>query len=355
MSLSVRSVSRSFSSFRALDDVSLDIPSGALVALLGPSGCGKTTLLRVLAGLEQPDSGRVLHDGRDVTDVPVRSREVGLVFQHYALFRHLSVFENVAFALRVRRRPDSEVRARVDELLSLVQLGGHSRRMPAQLSGGQRQRVALARALAARPRVLLLDEPFGALDARVRQELRAWLRHLHEQVDMTTVLVTHDQEEAFEVADRVVLMNQGRVQQVGSPNEVFDHPANEFVLRFLGQVNVFAGRVEDGRAHVGDLEVEAPGHEGLTSGPARVFVRPHELDIVRVSEGARGVPADVVRITPLGANVRVELRGVDDGAVIVAALERSQSDALALRPGERVVLLLRRARVSMEASLAQVG
>ncbi|MGA9522584.1 MAG: sulfate/molybdate ABC transporter ATP-binding protein [Myxococcaceae bacterium] len=348
-------MSRSFSSFLALDDVSLDIPTGGLVALLGPSGCGKTTLLRVLAGLEQPDAGRVFHDGRDVTDVPARSREVGLVFQHYALFRHMNVFENVAFALRVRRRPDAEVRARVDELLSLVQLGGLSRRMPVQLSGGQRQRVALARALAARPKVLLLDEPFGALDARVRQELRAWLRHLHEQVDMTTVLVTHDQEEAFEVADRVVLMNQGRVQQVGSPNEVFDHPANEFVLRFLGQVNVFTGRVEGGRAHVGDLELDAPGHEGAHSGPARVFVRPHDLEIARASGAARGIPADVVRITPLGPSVRIELKAVEDGALIVAALERSQSDALSLRPGERVVLLLRRARVSTEASLARAG
>jgi sulfate transport system ATP-binding protein len=345
MSLSVRNVSRRFGAFAALSDVSLTVPTGALVALLGPSGSGKTTLLRILAGLERADTGRVLHGGVDVTSLPARERNVGLVFQHYALFRHLTVFENVAFALRVRKRPEGEVRARVGELLELIQLQGLAGRLPSQLSGGQRQRVALARALAAAPRVLLLDEPFGALDARVRQELRAWLRRLHEEVEVTTVIVTHDQEEAFEVADRVVLMDGGRVQQEGAPAEVFDEPANEFVLRFLGQVNVLPGRLEAGRAHVGGAVLEAPEHAGASGRSARVFVRPHELDIARGGP-AEGLPARVSRITPLGPSVRVELVSAHVGPPVVAALERGRSEALALRVGEEVVLVPRRARIA---------
>src|SRR5262249_53776271 len=243
MSITVKNITKRFGSFTALDDVSLNVPPDCLLALLGPSGSGKTTLLRIIAGLEIPDAGTVLSDDEDVTSQSARDRNVGFVFQHYALFRHMTVFENIAFGLRVRHRPDAEVRQRVTELLRLIRLEGLERRLPSELSGGQRQRVALARALAARPRLLLLDEPFGALDAKVRQELRQWLRRLHDEIGMTSVFVTHDQEEAFEVADQVVIMNHGRIEQVGTPRELFDEPANAFVMDFLGNVNVFHGRV----------------------------------------------------------------------------------------------------------------
>ena len=248
MSIRIDGVTKQFCNFRALDNVSLNVPQGSLLALLGPSGSGKTTLLRIIAGLETADSGNVFYDEQDVTSRSARDRNVGFVFQHYALFRHMNVFENVAFGLRVRKVPKAEVNRRVEELIGLVRLSGMERRLPSQLSGGQRQRVALARALAIRPQVLLLDEPFGALDAKVRQELRQWLRRLHDEIGMTTVFVTHDQEEAFEVADEVVVMNKGRIEQLGSPREVFDHPTNPFVMDFLGQVNVFSGRVQNGPA-----------------------------------------------------------------------------------------------------------
>src|SRR5690242_6991553 len=233
MSIEVSNIGKRFGTFVALDDVSLNIPTGELVALLGPSGSGKTTLLRIIAGLEVPDAGLVRFDREEATSLSARDRNVGFVFQHYALFRHMTVFENIAFGLRVRQRPDAEVRQRVTELLRLIRLEGLERRLPSELSGGQRQRVALARAPAARPRLLLLDEPFGALDAKVRQQLRQWLRRLHDEIGMTSVLVTHDQEEAFEVADQVVVMNHGRIEQAGTPREVFDHPANAFVMDFL--------------------------------------------------------------------------------------------------------------------------
>jgi len=317
MTIAVRHVTKRFGKFTALDDVSVEIPGGALVALLGPSGSGKTTLLRILAGLERPDAGAVEADGSDLVHTSARDRNVGLVFQHYALFRHLDVFENIAFALKVRRRPKAEIRARVEELLGLIQLDGLERRLPSQLSGGQRQRVALARALAASPRVLLLDEPFGALDARVRQELRDWLRRLHDEIHVTTVFVTHDQEEAFEVADRVVVMNQGKVEQVGTPTEVFDHPASDFVIRFLGQVNVLDGRL---------------------------YVRPHELDIAR-QPGPERIAARVLRVTPLGAIVKVELAVERAEAPIRADLDRRTAEALALAAGDAVWLSLHRARV----------
>ncbi|HVV82845.1 MAG TPA: sulfate ABC transporter ATP-binding protein [Kofleriaceae bacterium] len=342
MTITVTDVGKRFGDFVALDRVSVEIPRRALVALLGPSGSGKTTLLRILAGLERPDTGQVVHDGDDLLGRPARERNVGLVFQHYALFRHLDVFENVAFALRVRRRPRAEVEARVGELLRLVQLDGLGRRMPSQLSGGQRQRVALARALAAAPRILLLDEPFGALDAQVRQELRRWLRRLHDEMDVTTVFVTHDQEEAFEVADQVVIMDHGRVEQVGSPADVFDHPASDFVLRFLGQVNVLRGTVGHGRALVGGLAIDAPDHGGAERA-ARVYVRPHELDVAPGAAADR-LPAQIVRLTPLGAALRVEL---DAGALgpLCAELDRERAAALGLRVGEPVSLGLRRARI----------
>ncbi len=259
MGIEVQGISKRFGMFAALHDVDLTIPDGELVALLGPSGSGKTTLLRVIAGLDHPDQGRVLFDGVDAVAEPVQTRKVGFVFQHYALFRHMSVFENVAFGLRVRsrvKRPsETEIRRRVRELLALVQLEMVMHRYPSQLSGGQRQRVALARALAVQPRVLLLDEPFGALDAKVRQELRRWLRRLHDELHVTSVFVTHDQEEALELADAVVIMNEGRIEQVGTPDEVYNKPATPFVYQFIGDVNVFHGRLEGGRLQLGNLEV----------------------------------------------------------------------------------------------------
>jgi sulfate/thiosulfate transport system ATP-binding protein len=348
MSITVRSVSKRFGNFAALHDVNVDIPGGQLVALLGPSGSGKTTLLRILAGLERPDSGSIQLDGIDLVSQTARQRNVGMVFQHYALFRHLDVYENIAFALRVRRGPEAEIDKRVKELLRLIQLEGLGRRLPSQLSGGQRQRVALARALAAAPKVLLLDEPFGALDAQVRAELRSWLRRLHDEIHVTTVFVTHDQEEAFEVSDRVVLMDHGRVQQEGSPAAVFDHPANDFVMRFLGQVNVFSARVERGRAHLGEeLVLDVPQHPEPEARTAKVYVRPHELDIERdPSDGT--VAARVLRVTPLGAAVKVELAVPSLSDNVRAELDRRRSDLLALRGGDRVYLSLRRARVFLD-------
>src|SRR5574341_666762 len=275
MSIEVRHITKTFGDFAALKEVSLEIPTGELIALLGPSGSGKTTLLRVIAGLEiaDPGSGAILFDGEDAASRSSRDRQVGFVFQHYALFRHMTIFENIAFGLRVRPRrvrpSDGEIRERVSALLKLVQLDWLAARYPSQLSGGQRQRVALARALAVEPKVLLLDEPFGSLDAKVRQELRRWLRRLHDEIRVTSVFVTHDQEEALEVSDRVVVMNQGRVEQVGTPQEVFERPATPFVMGFLGVVNVFHGRVEAGRAHLGPLSVEYPAHADETARPAQ--------------------------------------------------------------------------------------
>src|ERR1700693_5163453 len=272
MSIEARNITKKFGQFTALDHVDLEIPSGELVALLGPSGSGKTTLLRVIAGLEFADSGTVLFDGEDTTQRTARDRRVGFVFQHYALFRHMTVFENIAFGLRVRPRavrPSKEqIRAKVDELLKLIQLRNLSSRYPSQLSGGQRQRVALARALAVEPSVLLLDEPFGALDAKVRLELRRWLRQLHDEGGVTSVFVTHDQDEALEVADQVAVMNGGRIEQVGTPDEVYNRPANSCVYNFLGNVNLFHGRVDNGTAYI---HQEATGH--------LVFVRPHAVEI----------------------------------------------------------------------------
>ena len=344
--IEVRGLTKRFGTFYALDDVSLEVPGGGLVALLGPSGSGKTTLLRILAGLERPDRGSALLDGVDLASQSARQRNVGLVFQHYALFRHLDVYENIAFALRVRKRPEAEVDARVRELLALIQLESLEHRMPSQLSGGQRQRVALARALAARPRVLLLDEPFGALDAQVRAELRGWLRRLHDEIHLTTVFVTHDQDEAFEVADRVVVMNHGKIEQVGAPADVFEHPANDFVMRFLGHVNVLDAELGDGHARIGDTVVAlgsaAGAHSGDTRG--RVYVRPHELDIAR-SPAAGALAARVVRVTPLSGGLKIELSVESLGSRMRADLDWERGRALGLQSGEDVFLSLRRARV----------
>jgi sulfate transport system ATP-binding protein len=345
VSIRVQTVSKVFSGFKALDRVSLDVPEGDLLALLGPSGSGKTTLLRIIAGLEFPDEGSVHAYDDDVTRQCAKDRNVGFVFQHYALFRHLTVFENVAFGLRVRGWKNGEVRQRVLELLSLVKLENLERRYPDQLSGGQRQRVALARALGARPRVLLLDEPFGALDARVRADLRQWLRRLHDEVPVTTVFVTHDQEEAFEVADRVVVMNGGRIEQAGSPEEVFEHPATPFVMDFLGQVNVFHGRLHEGKAIVGGLELDCPEYSHHDSGPARVYVRPHELDIETEPNGSARIPARVTHVNPAGAITRVQVRVPDIGMELSVELSKDRSAELALKKGDEVFVAPRRVRV----------
>jgi sulfate/thiosulfate transport system ATP-binding protein len=342
VNIEIDRVSKSFGAQRVLRDVTLTVPGGELTALLGPSGCGKTTLLRILAGLEVPDAGEVRHGGRALLERSARERNMGLVFQHYALFRHMTVGENVAFPLRIRKQPRAEVEVRVRELVELVQLGGLAERYPHQLSGGQRQRVALARALATRPEVLLLDEPFGALDARVRQELRRWLRRLHDELHVTSVFVTHDQEEAFEVADRVVLMNRGRIEQEGTPAQVFEEPASPFVMRFLGAVNVFRGLVDGGGEWVGDLELSAPALDGRA--PAHAFVRPRDLE-VHTAPVPGSFAARVERVTVLGASVRVELHAAFHGDRIEAELDAPRGLALGLRVGDGVHLTPRRVRV----------
>jgi sulfate/thiosulfate transport system ATP-binding protein len=347
VSIRVQNVSKAFNGFKALRDVTLEIAEGQLLALLGPSGSGKTTLLRMIAGLDFPDAGSVVAYDNDVTRQTARDRNVGFVFQHYALFRHLTVFENVAFGLRVRGWKRAEVRDRVRELLALVKLESLEARYPSQLSGGQRQRVALARALAARPRVLLLDEPFGALDARVRADLRQWLRRLHDEVPVTTIFVTHDQEEAFEVADKVVVMNQGRVEQQGTPEEVFEHPANPFVMDFLGQVNVFHGRVVAGKAIVGGVELDCHGHSPHESGPTRVYVRPHEVDIEMEPDpnGSGRLPATVTHVNPAGAVTRVQVQVPDIDMEISVELSKDRSAELGLKKGDAVYVAPRRVRV----------
>jgi sulfate/thiosulfate transport system ATP-binding protein len=306
--IEVRKIVKRFGDFTALDGVSVDVPTGSLTALLGPSGSGKSTLLRVIAGLERPDAGEIRLDGNDVTRVAPQARGVGFVFQHYAAFKHMTVRDNVAFGLKVRRRPRAEVKQRVSELLDLVQLSRLGDRYPAQLSGGQRQRMGLARALAVDPKVLLLDEPFGALDARVRKELRIWLRRLHDETHTTTVIVTHDQEEAMEVADCVVVMNAGHIEQTAPPRELYDHPANEFVMSFVGPVN-----------RLGDA-----------------FIRPHDVEVLLEPDGT-SQEAMVERLVHLGFEVRVELLR-DDGTQLSAQITREQAEALELDPGQIVYL-----------------
>jgi sulfate transport system ATP-binding protein len=348
MSIEVRNIRKSFGSFVALNNVSIVVPDGELVALLGPSGSGKTTLLRVIAGLERADpGGEVLFDDENVLGRPVGERRVGFVFQHYALFRHMTVGQNIGFGLQVRPRKSrpskAEIRDKVHELLKLIRLEGLQDRYPAQLSGGQRQRVALARALAVQPRVLLLDEPFGALDAKVRQELRRWLRRLHDEVHVTSVFVTHDQEEALEVADRVVVMNHGKVEQAGSPAEVFHHPANEFVIDFLGNVNLFYGRIEGGKAVFGSLvrEVDGSARDGAA---ARMFVRPFDLDIKVHRNGEPSLPAKVVRVQSAGPVVKVELLD-EGGQTLHAELPHDRYRELGVGVGAEVFVVVQGARV----------
>ncbi|MFC3338531.1 sulfate/molybdate ABC transporter ATP-binding protein [Paracandidimonas soli] len=355
MSIEVKNLSRRFGNFQALDNVSLHIDTGELVALLGPSGCGKTTLLRIIAGLETADSGSVLFAGEDATGVHVRKRQVGFVFQHYALFRHMTVLENVAFGLRVRprsQRPSEQrIRDKVQELLQLVQLDWLADRYPSQLSGGQRQRIALARALAVEPRVLLLDEPFGALDAKVRKELRRWLRRLHDELNVASVFVTHDQEEALEVSDRVVLMNAGRIEQVGTPREVWESPATPFVYGFLGDVNQFTGDLDNGVLHADGITLPAPEYRSLREARGTAYVRPYDIDVFRKpvsSEDAQGFPVRLSHVYMAGASAHLELLQEETGRIIEAQLPEEQFRQLALKDGEH--LLARPRRVQIFAS-----
>ena len=380
MSIEIRNIDKRFGDFHALRNVNLDIASGELVALLGPSGCGKTTLLRIIAGLEGADSGSIHFSGQDQTSVHVRERGVGFVFQHYALFKHMSVFENVAFGLRMKpkkeRPSEAQIRTKVRELLSLVQLDWVAERFPAQLSGGQRQRIALARALAVEPQVLLLDEPFGALDAKVRKELRRWLRRLHDELHVTSIFVTHDQEEALEVADRVVVINKGQIEQVGTPQEVWDNPASPFVYSFLGDVNLFHGRasadevvLDDGFALPAATETgtssaassNGNGASSGTAGAAQAYVRPHELDVTRPVPGRsypNGLQVRLDRAIVVGPIARLELiatqRAQDPtprGApsqVIEAHIPVQQYQELALQNGEALIVTPRRVRVFVD-------
>ena len=344
MSIEVMNLSKQFGSFTALHDVSLQVHSGELLALLGPSGSGKTTLLRVIAGLETADSGQVLFHGEDATDQHVRDRQVGFVFQHYALFRNMTIFDNVAFGLNVRpkkfRPTQEEIRERVMKLLHLVQLDWLADRYPHQLSGGQRQRIALARALAVEPKVLLLDEPFGALDAKVRKELRAWLRRLHDDMHITSVFVTHDQEEALEVADRVVVMNEGKIEQIGTPDEVYEQPASPFVYEFLGNVNLFHSRLHQGRAWIGDLVVDAPEHAEAEELAAIAYVRPHEIEVARESNDGSTLAAQVVHILSVGPIVRLELRRENDESInpIQVEISKERFRELKLVKGDKVFI-----------------
>jgi len=370
MSIEIRNVSKQFGDFQALRDVSLDIKSGELIALLGPSGCGKTTLLRIIAGLETADVGSIHFSGEDTTDVHVRDRNVGFVFQHYALFRHMTVFENVAFGLRVkprRERPsEAQIKEKVMSLLKLVQLDWVADRFPSQLSGGQRQRIALARALAVEPKVLLLDEPFGALDAKVRKELRRWLRRLHDELHVTSIFVTHDQEEALEVADRVVVINQGKIEQEGTPQQVWDNPASPFVYGFLGDVNLFKGRAKDGQVYLDDgMQLESSEANGAVDKHAFAYVRPHELDVERYSPGQHtdgngrqtGMVVQLSRAIVVGPIARLELISAEDTQpkdnadpehLIEAQIPAQQFHAMGLREGETLVVTPRRAKVFLD-------
>jgi len=344
VSIHIDSVSKRFGSFAALQDVSLAIPEGQLVALLGPSGSGKTTLLRIIAGLESPDSGGVRIHGDAKPSIHTK-RKVGFVFQHYALFSHLSVFENVAFGLRVRPRRErpskAEIQARVQKVLTMVHLDWAGHRMPDELSGGQRQRVALARALAIEPEVLLLDEPFGALDAQVRAELRQWLRRLHEQTGLTSVFVTHDQEEAMEVADRIVVLHQGRIEQDGTPQAVYENPASPFIYQFIGQVNRFRGRIRDGRLQVGATAVILSGPAPEEGARVEGFLRPHDLDLA-VQAGPGALPATVTRIQSLGPLARVRLSATHDQTDLEAHLSSDDLQNLDLAVGQLVFVKPRR-------------
>jgi sulfate transport system ATP-binding protein len=345
MSIDISHISKHFGAFTALDDINLAIPSGEITALLGPSGSGKTTLLRIIAGLEVPDSGSVSLFGEDATEKQTKDRQVGFVFQHYALFKHMSVFENIAFGLKIRPRKlrpsKEEIREKVYRLLKLVQLESMAGRLPNELSGGQKQRVALARALAVEPKVLLLDEPFGALDAKVRQELRRWLRFLHDEIHITSVFVTHDQEEALEVSDNIVILNKGRIEQVGSPEDVYDHPANPFVYGFLGNVNLFHVRLEKGRLN---LETGTEGESGR-EGELSFFVRPQDVSLSLSNEDGKGIEAKVTAHRILGGRVRVNLKTIAGDKEIEADIERKEWQRLKKENPERLFVFFQGAKI----------
>jgi sulfate transport system ATP-binding protein len=354
MSVEVRNITKKYGSFTALDNVSLKVESGELVALLGPSGSGKTTLLRTIAGLEFPSSGdaQILYYGEDVTVLPANQRKAGFAFQHYALFRHMSVYENIAFGLRVRPRllrpPEQKIRARVEELLTLIQLEPMAHRFPSQLSGGQRQRVALARALAVEPKVLLLDEPFGALDAKVRKELRRWLRKLHDEIHITTLFVTHDQEEALEVADRVAILRQGRLEQIGTPEGIYDHPASPFVYDFLGNVNLFSSRMKDGTVFIGDTEISYKETASENDAKGVVFVRPHDVRITREKGGQKMFAARVIHRNAAGPVANLELERLDGGGQFNAQLSKEEYQQLQPKVGEQVFVELKNVKIFPE-------
>ena len=356
MTIEVKNIQKRFGEFVALDNVSLQFPQGELTALLGPSGCGKTTLLRIIAGLEHPDSGQVLLDGEDASARHVRERQVGFVFQHYALFKHMTVFENVAFGLRVKPRKErpseDQIRQKVKQLLELVQLDWLSDRYPPQLSGGQRQRIALARALAVEPRVLLLDEPFGALDAKVRKELRRWLRRLHDELHVTSIFVTHDQEEALEVADQVVLMNKGKVEQLGTPDSVYNHPASPFVYSFLGNVNLFHGRVHEGVLASGGVNFDVPDHAEVQDSQGIAYVRPHDLDVDRYVAGAEGIVVKLKRAHAIGPLAQLDLEREDNAQLIEAVIPNERFAQLQLKEGETLLVKPKRMQVFVDQGAA---
>lgn len=352
MGIQINGITKFFGAYKALDQVDLNIQSGELVALLGPSGSGKTTLLRIISGLERPDSGTILFGGEETTKRHVRERQVGFVFQHYALFRHMTVFDNIAFGLTVKpkssRPSKTQIRKRVHDLLRLIQLENMADRYPAHLSGGQRQRVALARALATEPRVLLLDEPFGALDAKVRQELRRWLRTLHDEIHVTSVFVTHDQEEALEVADRVVVMNEGRIEQVGTPEDVYENPINPFVFNFLGNVNLFHCRASSLGGMDKALSFQHSAGEGMIG-----YVRPSDILIKRNPDNEEDLEAEVIFVQGAGALPHVELRRLDNHQTVKADLPREKYLELGLKPGERVFIQPTHVRVFGENAKAE--
>lgn len=348
MSIGIEHIRKSFGSFVALQDINLQLPSGELTALLGPSGSGKTTLLRIIAGLEQADSGLIRFNDEDISQRHVAERGVGFVFQHYALFKHMTVFENVAYGLTVKpkkyRPAKAEITKKVHNLLELVQLGWTADRYPAQLSGGQRQRIALARALAVEPKVLLLDEPFGALDAKVRAELRRWLRRLHDEIHVTSVFVTHDQEEALEVADRIVVMNKGRIEQQGTPEHVYDNPANPFIYEFLGNVNLFHARVKQGQSQIGNIALASPEYNNQDEQQGLAYVRPHEIDVFRAPQ-ADAIKVKLDLITIVGPVVRLEALDESTGQLIHIELPKEQFKTLQLQQGDTAWLLPRYSKV----------
>lgn len=353
MSIEIKNIQKHFGKFHAIKGLNLDIKAGELVALLGPSGCGKTTLLRIIAGLETSDSGSILFSGEDAVNKDVGERKVGFVFQHYALFKHMTVFENVAFGLKVRPRKfrpsKSEIKEKVESLLKLVKLELLADRFPSQLSGGQRQRVALARALAVEPQVLLLDEPFGALDAQVRKELRRWLRKLHDEIHITSVFVTHDQEEALEVADRVVVMNQGQIEQVGTPEEVYTNPATPFVYNFLGNVNLFHGRIEDGKLFLGDKEIKHTQETNSKDNKAYIYVRPYHFDIYLTHQPDTISSARIEHISPAGSNIRVELMDESNQSVLVE-IPSERYKELGIKKGDTVFISPKQTKVFFDGA-----